>query len=241
MDQSTYTNLTGKTVDNEARFNVQVKLAKQRLERMLGWPLVSSKWDDQYLEIGKSRSECACSNVDPSELDDADTVQGSTRLYRWNPADRYIAVAPLTNVYAVKLVDAGPEPGETAGITYLTLDTDDYKVQWINGNPTYARYIKLVDNDCWIGCNNLRGCCSQRYQLAIDADWGFGCIPLDLQAIWAEMVSYQLDCKRDIKSESITSHSYNKFDNRDPLTLYSADIRAFAGPNGTLNRMPSVA
>lgn len=246
MDQSTYTNLTGKSVSNTAQFELQVRLARRRLEQMLGWPLVSSKWDDQYLELGKTRNEaCACSSVDPSELDDPDEVQGSTRLFRWNTSDVYLPVDPLTTVYAVKLVSVGNNPGETEGITYRTFETDDYSVQWINAETTYARYIKLHEHDYnrYLPRHaHLYGdYCGQRYMVAIDADWGMGCVPLDIQAAWAELVAWQLDCKRDIKSESLGNHSYSKYDKRDPLTLYSGVLRQYAGPNGTLNKMPAVA
>ena len=80
MDQSTYTNLTGKTVDNTDRFNALSRATKAQMEDALGWPLCPDDWGNQYIEIGKTRDDCSCSDVDTSDLDDPDEVVSSYRV-----------------------------------------------------------------------------------------------------------------------------------------------------------------
>ncbi len=76
-------------------------------------------------------------------------------------------------------------------------------------------------------------------QLAVDADWVWpdaSDIPADLLDVWAEMTTYYADQKRDIKSEVLGSHRYEKFDKEEPETFdyNQAIIKRYAGPLGSV-------
>ena len=85
-------------------------------------------------------------------------------------------------------------------------------------------------------------------QLAVDADWEFPdaesetTIPNDLLYVWADMVTFYSDQRRDVKSESILTHSYTKFDNKtngeqttpEMLAANRAVLQRYAGPRGTV-------
>ncbi|RDH76347.1 hypothetical protein DVS77_21575 [Mycolicibacterium moriokaense] len=103
-------------------------------------------------------------------------------------------------------------------------------MQWINDAAApYTRYLELSRHVC-----RLTGCICQDgfVQVAVDAKWAFDDLPLELAQIWADSIANGLDDKSNVKSESLGSHSYTKFDKGDPFVIYSDVIAAFAGPNG---------
>lgn len=246
MDQSTFTDLTGVqlTSSQVSRFGSVAKLCGRKLEEMLGWPLDPSNWDNQYLEIGKTRSEWwSYPDVDTSDLADPDTVTGRTRLYNWRPTDPYLFIDPAITLHKVKLVKNG--------VTYRTFDAQDYSLRTINGETPFGKYVEFSDSlyrwmDAWyyepsifdlvVATHAPEG---DYLQVAIDANWAFpkenDCLtlPLPLQEAWADFIAYKLDLKRDVKSESVLSHSYSKNVTPDPAVVHADVIRKYVGPRGT--------
>lgn len=228
MTPSKYTELTGIAVSDEALITAQIRRTKSMLETLLGYPLSKQGASvNLYNELGKSQTECACPDVDTENLNPADDVIGAYRLFSFNPHDAFLAVDPFTQLNAVKLVfvKQGEEPN---GVTIRTLDPDEVRMQI--GRSGWSKYIQRCEA-CICTCD-----CTDCVQLAVDANWMFeSCLPDDLMYVWADMVTYYADCKRNIKSESITTHSYTKFDNTppesEPVTL--ATIQRYAGPNGS--------
>lgn len=237
MDVAKYSELTGKTLSDAEQALVTAQIARTRvmLETMLGYPLcVDDASENFYNELGKSPLECSCLSVDTETLLDPDDVEGSYRLFRYNHLDKFLFVDPFVAVYKVKLVRVQlGDLFDNTGVTIKTFDNDDMRAQV--GRGGWGKYIQPC-NDCMCLCE-----CRDCVQLAVDADWLFeGCIPQDLLYVWADMVTYYADCKADIKSESILTHSYTKFDRIAPETLAQnmAIIKRYAGPGGTAGVMP---
>jgi len=229
MDLTTYQTLTGITVpaSQVAVVTAQLNRVQAILETMLGYTLSSElKLLNLYTELGISPVECSCSNVDIDDLLPADPVEYAYRQYRYNPKDKYLFVDPFTEIHKVKLVKDG--------VTIRVLAADEYRVQY--GRDKIAKYIEVCD-ECFCTCE-----CDSCVQLAVDANWVFDPIPDNLLYVWAEMVTYYADCKSDVKSESIGSHSYTKFDNTpaelQPQNL--AVIRLYSGPYGSITRIVTV-
>lgn len=240
MDQTTFTNLTGITLSSSqsTRFDSVAELSGETLEEMLGWPLDPYGWDDQYIEIGKTTDEWwSCPTVDTSELDPADEVEGNNRLYTWSPVEPYLFIDPAVEIHSVKLVKNG--------VTYRTFDADEYSLRIQNGREPFGRYIQFCDElhtwmlSLWPRPQFVSLLASQRradgdyVQVAVDADWGFETLPLTIQKVQADLVSYELDLKRDLKSETILSHSYTRSTRADPATAYAATLKKYVGPRGT--------
>lgn len=240
MEQSTFTNLTGITLSSsqQSRFTSVSDLAAERLEELLGWPLDPCDWDDQYIEIGKTRSEWwSYPDVDTSDLDAPDEVEGATRLYTWNPNDPYLFIDPAVTIHAVKVVKNG--------VTYKTFDPNDYSLRLVNGRETFGKYIQFSDALCgWWGpiwdrdpivslLASQRRADGDYVQIAVDADWAFDELPGALKDAWAGFVNYRFDLKRDVKSESMLSHSYTKATHVDPEVTYASVLKKYVGPKGT--------
>lgn len=244
MDQSTFTQLTGITpsASQSTRFDSVAQLSGEALEELLGWPLDPTSWGNQYLEIGKVKDEWwSCPDVDISDLDPPDAVIGATRLYDWNVNDTYLHIDPATAIHAVKIV--------RDGITYRTFDTARYSLNLENGTTPYGRYIQLHNElrmwmlALWPRPYLFYGDtqASANVQVAIDADWAFAddddensTLPTKLQKTWADLVYYELDVnKRDLKSETMLSHSYSRNAHADPTVANAATIAKYVGPHGT--------
>jgi hypothetical protein len=236
VDLDKYTELTGIEVSeaDENSIEAQIRRTRSMLETMLGFTLDPAKTNTNiYNELGKSQSDCFCPNVNTSNLLDPDEVEGSYRLFRYDKNDAYFATDPFTSLYKVKLVYVAPGPDQEQGITIKTFDDDEIRTQV--GRDGIAKYIQHCQT-CLCSCE-----CTDCVQLAVDADWLFeDCLPEDLLYVWADMVTYQADCKKDIKSESVTGHSYTKFDKVSPETEPQnlAIIKRYAGPYGTVSVMP---
>jgi len=219
-----YQDLTGLTVasSNIALVTAQINRTRRILERLLGYTLNSAdRLDNEYTETGKTQSDCPCpEDVDLSNLQAPDAVVYGYRLFTYHKQDRFLAIDPATAVAKVKLVKDG--------VTYRTLDADDYRLQWKNGIVKF-----LEQTECWCLCNN---CECNNVQLAVDANWIDTDDYEDLQLIWADMVTYYADPKFDIKSETLGSHSYTRFDTPAPETdsVSVAILRKYVGPNGSL-------
>lgn len=235
MNLDTYEYLSGVTVpaNQQASVEAQIRRTQRILESMLGFTLDPDKVaTNLYIETGKSPIECPCPDVDPETLLPPDEVSFAYRLYDYNHKDRYFHVDPFRTLYKVKLVKDD--------VTFKTFDADDIRVQY--GVDGWSRFIENCQkNLCFCDCDCV--------QLAVDAEWLFscdssldssiGCIEDDLLYVWADMVTYYVDCKKDVKSESIGSHSYTKFDRPEPEYEKHnlAVLRKYAGPHGSLTKV----
>jgi len=233
VNKDKYTTLTGLSVStsDEAAFNAQVRRTKSKLESMLGFTLSPNSLN-LYNELGKTTSECECPDVDTSNLIEPDEVNGSYRLFKYNKADKYIFTDPFVTLYSVKLVVVRPIDGNN-GITLKTFDSSDVTISV--GQNGISKYIENCMSD-------LCGCqCASCMQIAVDADWLTDeCLPEDLLYIWADMITHELDCKKNIKSESIGGHSYTKAETTSPFedNTNLSILKKYAGPNGSLSKMP---
>lgn len=229
MDIAKYTKLTGKTIaaSNEAVFNATVRRTKAMLETLLGFTL---KAENLYNELGKSRDDCACSNVETSNLLEPDEEQGVYKLFPYNSNDRYFHVDPFKEVYKVKLVRVVQETN------FVTIRTFE------NVKPQFERsgIGKYIENcfDCMCDCD-----CDGCVQLAVDAEWlnCADCLPDDILYLWADMIDYQMDCKKNIKSESVEGHSWSKDNTKSPEVLPHNILllKRYAGPYGSISVMPT--
>lgn len=235
MNLSEYQTLTGITVSsaNTAKVTATIARTQSMLETLLGFTLTSADVNENlYNELGKTQQECFCPSVNLENLQDPDEVIGAYRLFRYNDLDKYFHVDPFSRVHAVKLVFIKEGTGDN-GVTLKTFDWDDIRIQY--GREGFAKYIEHCI-DCLCKCN-----CADCVQLAVDADWLWsGDLPTDLQYLWAEMITWYSDSKNNIKSESIDTHSYTKFDNKPPeLEPHNlAVLKRYAGPYGSVVVMP---
>jgi len=211
-------NVASKDVD---RVTATISKTQKILEGMLGYSL-DTRDTNEYDEIGKTIIECPC-DINLNNLSAPDSVEFAYRLFTYREDDKYLFIDPATVIYAVKLVKDG--------VTVKTLDSDDYRAHFKNGLIKFIERRKLW---CDVECEFV--------QLAVDAEWAFEEVPDDLLYIWADMVTYHSDLNKDIKSQVLGTHSYTKFDNREPENKSEnlSIIKKYAGPNGSLNRTVTV-
>lgn len=230
MTLEEYEQLTGITVSasNESVVEAQLNRVQAVLESLLGYTLdPDNVLENLYNELGISPIECPCSSVDAETLNPPDDVEYAYRLYRYNNKDKYLFVDPFTAIHKVKLVKDG--------VTMKVLDPDEYRVQYAKDG--IAKYIEVCDT-CFCSCD-----CENCIQLAVDADWVWqDGLPLDLQYLFADMVTYYADCKTDVKSETVGAHSYTKFDNTPPEQMPNnlLILQKYAGSWGTVVKTPTV-
>lgn len=239
MDIDLYQELTGTTVESEniAAYTAQIRRTRSILESMLGYSLDKKKASiNHYEEAGKAKVECPfrglISDIDELELDPADAVLGSYRLFPYNRHDPYFEVDPYTKVYAVKLVFLKTGGDDTNGITHKTFDTGKVRIQKTGNISKYIERCK----ECLCTCE-----CDECVQLAVDADWlNENCLPEELLYVWADMVDYYMDPKGDIVSETLGTHSYKREIGKAPeeMDVNIKIIQKYAGPNGSVNTMP---
>jgi len=234
-----YTELTGIEVPSskEASVKAHIRRTQAKLESMLGFTLDSRKTNTNiYNELGKTKTELSCLNVETSDLLPADEVIGSYRLYRFNSADEFLHIDPFVNINKVKLVHIKTgDFDEASGVTLKTFEDNEVYAQI--GRDGIGKYI-LRHPQLFCGCSHNH---KHEVQLAVDANWMFeGCLPLDLQYVWADMVEYYSNPKSRIRSESIEGHSYTKSEIVAPETEKEnlAIIRKYAGPYGSVSVMP---
>lgn len=234
MNLETYQELTGITVSEADTPLVTAQLRRTRkiLEGLLGYSLntkIAKK--NLYIERGKTDNDCSCPNVEPETLEDPDEVEYAYRLFPYNHVDKYLHVDPFTALHSVKLV--------RDDVTYKTFDDDDLRASYGSGWSKYIENCKKLCA-CMVECDCV--------QLAVDAQWLDLCKYDEVMYIWADMVTYYADCKRDIKSESIGSHSYTRFADaeagREGRRLGPEDqafnvsiLKKYAGPHGTLTKV----
>lgn len=231
MDSGKYSEITGITIadDDLSKYAAACGRSKRKLESLLGYALDERDVDENfYDETGKTQDDCPVPDADLT-LDSPDAVVYAYRLFTYNKSDAYFHIDPCTEVHAVKLVKDG--------VTYRTFESDEYRVHYKNG---IAKYLEIyAPYTCGYYCNLV--------QLAVDAAWAWQSnddIPGDLLDVWADMVTYIVDDKRDIKSESIGSHSYTRDVTASvpPETIDSniEIIKKYAGGNGLVFKNPTV-
>lgn len=240
MDLSKYQELTGITVSSgrSGLVQAQIKRTKSILETMLGFTLTPDNVESNlYNELGKSRDDCACPSVsiDDEDLDDPDEVVGAYRLFTFNDFDKFLHIDPFTAINKVKLVYIRQGDGNN-GVTLKTFDSDNVRVDI--GRDGIGKYIEIC-RDCRCKCD-----CDKCVQLAVDAEWVWkesDKFPDDLLYVWADMVTWYVDPKKDVKSESITTHSYTKFDRTTPESEPHnlSVIQKYAGPHGSATVNPT--
>lgn len=213
------------TTENADRFEILSDAAVSELEQLLGWPLNPETWDNQYIEIGKSRNEWSCPSADSDDLDDPDEVEGKYRLFTAHVGDTYLAIDPAEEIHAVKVVQNG--------VTCKHYEDDEFKPKIINGAVQTVKYIELGKPFGVCGCDVV----DDLLHIAVDADWAYSeGIPFDLKKVLAAIILEGMDVKRDVKSESVISHSYTKFDRSDYRKTYQTTLQRYAGPNGIVKR-----
>lgn len=232
MNLAEFESLTGITVPTSKQARVTAVLAKTQriLEDMLGFTLDTAAEtvnENQYTETGKTPTDCPCPSSSATLLD-PDEVVSAYRLFSYNVNDKNLLIDPASEVYKVKLVKDG--------VTYKTLDPDDYRLNYKNG---IIKFIEQIECFCTTTCCTI----CEFAQLAVDADWLWSdSIPDDLLDVQAEMTEYYSSANRDLKSETLGSHSYTKADTTPP-ELRDRNlkiIQKYAGPNGSLRRNPTI-
>lgn len=197
------------------------KKAIALIESLLGYPLSKSKrFKNYYDEKGKSRLDCPCLGDDDNLLA-ADDVVYAYRIFPYNSHDKYLEIDPALDVHAVKLV--------ANRVTYYTFEKGEYQQQQ---KGDFIKYLA----DCSLKCQ-CRPACSC-VQLAVDAEWMFeGCLPGDLQLVIDDITDYFSDPRRQLKRQTLATHSYEFADTSKPWEqLHNKKIlMKYAGPNGTLH------
>lgn len=236
MNLTKYKEISGTTVSTarEAFVKAKIARAKMQLESLLGYPLTSTKaQENKYEELGKTTNNFTCTDTIPDDLEAADDVVGAYRLFPYSRTDQYFHVDPFIEINKVKLVFL--KPGATPnGITIKTFEDAQVRPQALGD---ISKYIERCQN-CWCACE-----CEDCVLLAVDATWlAEDCLPDELLYIWADMVTYEIDKKKDIQSETIGPHTYRKFDRKIPQESDEniAILKKYAGPNGTLTRTITV-
>lgn len=230
MTLAEYQTLTGITVSASDQTRVTAELARSRrkLETLLGYTLDSTqRLTNYYVELGKTDSDYSCPIVDTDTLEAPDAVVSAYRLFNYNPSDIYLSVDPFLTLYKAKLVYIR-QGGTPNGITVKTFDEDYITSQKLS---TWSKYLHEYPR-YWYRWN-----CSHEHSLllAVDADWGFSTVPTELSEVLADFATYYSDDNRDLKSESILTHSYTRGAKTDPETVTRNQqiISKYAGPNGT--------
>ena len=228
--------LTGLTItpSQQDQYKASIARTRSKLESMLGYSL--SKRDasnNYYEELGKTQSDFECPEDDTDNLAPPDDVIGSYRLFPYNARDRYIEIDPFTQVHAVKLVVVQTDrPEQNNGVTVKTFDRQEMRVNV--GAQGFRKFIERCPT-CSFPCD----CgCTDCVQIAVDANWlNEDCLPSELLYVWVDMIQYDIDCKKNIKRETLGPHTYEKFTDDNPLSMAvnRSIIERYAGPNGTLH------
>lgn len=234
MTLSEYQTLTGITVSasDQTRVTAEITRSRRKLELMLGYTLDATQRETNYYqELGKTSTDFSCPIVDTDDLDPPDAVVDAYRLFDYNPRDTYMHIDPFTRINKVKLVYLLTGSGSN-GVTVRTIDPDYIRVVQTGAWGKYLQEYNDYFRYGWY-CNH-----SHQLQLAVDAEWGFTTIPNELNELIADFTTYYSDDNRDLKSESILTHSYTRNTKVDPFTLSvnQATISKYAGPNGTMAR-----
>lgn len=236
MDLARYQELTGTTVATSqvGRTTAQLARVQSRLEQLLGYPLTPDTEENQerltnyYEEQGITDVGCFCSSIDPDNLDPPDEVVFAYRLYPFNPKDNYLHVDPFSELAVVKLVHDN--------ITVKVFDADQVRVD--KGKDGMALYIELCKD-----CLCTPDCGADCVQVAIDADWGYETLPVELEYLMCDMVDWY-STNNGVVSQSVLGHSYTLGDYaKSPPELLPENmkvIQQYAGYYGTVVKRPTI-
>ncbi len=233
MNLAEYQTITGTTVPatDVTRVTAVITKAQRILEGMLGFTLDPSLYStNKYTELGKTATECPCPDaIDESALLDPDAVVFAYRQFNYNKKDKFLVIDPATAIHSVKLVKDD--------VTLRTFEESEYR---LHSSLGLIKYLEIVDC-CWCVCL-VEGC--NCVQLVVDATWvwGQGGPPDDLLQVWAEMITYYSDIKKNIKSQTLGPHSYTKFKDIAPEkeTRSITVIKKYAGQHGSVKRINTV-
>lgn len=237
MNLKQYKDITGKQIPaNQVTYVTgQIKRSIRSLEMMLGFTLDPSKTNTNiYNETGKVTSDYwgwSYPNVDISNLLPADEVIGAYRIYDYVPHDKFFAVDPFVNVYAVKLVYLKAGDEDSSSITVRTLAENEYRLA--KGKDGIGKYIQHVHPFPYYHFFDY-----PNVQIAVDADWAFqDGLPDDLKYVLIDMIDFRTDAANNVMREQIEGHEYIKYKDRvipetEPTNL--AVIKKYAGPYGSV-------
>lgn len=237
MDLNKYKELTGIDVPTaqQGQFNASVRRARAAIESMLGFSL---KPKNLYTEQGKVQFQGHyLPTEDLTNLLPPDSEEGVYKLFPYDERDDYFHVDPFKNVYRVKLV-VPTRDGKFITITELDNVVPQY------GRDGIGKFVKRHwEWFTWDWYRTWRVAYSREdrgaMQLAVEADW-LNCYPDDLMYLWADMIEYQMDPNRNMKSESVDGHSWSKSDASKPETKPENKLllKRYAGPYGSVVRNP---
>lgn len=151
------------------------------------------------------------------------------RVYNFNPADNHLRIDPATHVESVYMLYGGTTEPD------LLEDPEDYQTFLSQG---WYRYLDVRNTICH------RLLSYSGIKIAVNADWiGLSGFPEDLMSLWASFAVDFGDPSRDLKSETLGPHRYDRFGSDKKLDLQLSEgnkeiLRRFAGPKGIILTMP---
>lgn len=236
MNLDKYQALIGTTVPtaDTVKVTAQINRTRSILENILGYTLSPSNAQKNfYNELGKSKVDCTSPSQIAGDMLPADDVVGSYRLFKYNDAQDNYLIDPFTQVNAIKLVYVSLTDIYT-GYTVKTFSGDEMFPKSNNG---WGKWLTATCTECECLCD-----CTGDRMLAVDGTWlNEDCLPGDLMYVWADIITSEVDCNKDIKSESIMTHSVTYADKKDVgdtglgLTDYQYKIlQKYAGPNSSI-------
>lgn len=220
--KSKFSDLTGikLTNANKARFLGAMVRANSILEDLLGFSLDPDERETNQLDTGT-----------PPTF--------ANRIFPLRRYDQYHHIDPSSAVYAVYLL--------RNNAVDQTFNTDEWSARYTRGIYKYLTINRFLNLPAFYNTYFLdtffQVINSQydNFALLVDAQWLFdpaNGLPDDLMGVWCEMVTYYADNKRQIKSETLGTHSYSKFQQETPEEIEANRriLQKYAGPRGTINR-----
>ena len=211
----------------DEQFDRILLVATTRLEQALGYQLCPLS--------GRGIKFCPLVDTPAETQEEIDKLPVVRLPYKaWQ---KHLITPPFLKLYSVKLVTLEGDKE--------TLDTDEYYVSQLNRfvDAKWNNVITLHKGCCGLPRLGL-GCADPVTHVEIKAYWGLCCgelveesgaepyreccLPDDLRVLLLSMMKEAGDPKSNIKSESILSHSYSKFDKQDLLVEYAGTIAKYA-------------
>lgn len=173
--------------------------------------------------------------LDESKVDENEWV-GHTptfayRVFNCDRADDSIWVDPFNTLHKVYAIYSNNE----------SEILNDSQIEYYLSNG-WTRYVGL--HNCF---KMITNCLCSPVKIAVDADWiGKDCFPDEIMLTWATLASEFADESRNIRSETIGSHRYERFGSDSEasqremavINKYRQRLVRFAGPRGLLITMP---
>lgn len=210
-----YSELIGISVtsSNQARIVAALDRTQAILEDLLGYPLDPDQRVVNHL-----------TGVVPTF---------AYRIFPFREKDTYHHVDPSTEIHAIKILKNG--------VVEDTLEAAEWTAIKDRG---IIRYFTFNESELlqysWYPFVKIGFCNDGEWQLAVDAEYIFAddALPNDLLSVWFDMISYYSDPKKEIKSETLGSHSYTRATPQLPESLSQnmAILRRYAGPRGSIMR-----